>query len=165
MNKPIYIFPLALMLCTATACAPAGRSIQKVSTAVHEESIAMDHRVRDWFDSEDIYGRERNLPPPDTGYCYRTLGEVSCYAYPLPGQERRLVGIQTPPPLFEDNIYPVPETKPNPPIIYAKGETQLVDAPTTVQMRNIPSQESIVLQAEEPVPDYRKPRELIPVFE
>lgn len=42
--------------------------------------------------SEDI-NRKHNLT--ETLYCYRTIGEVNCYAQPLPGQEaNRLVGYE-----------------------------------------------------------------------
>jgi hypothetical protein len=31
-------------------------------------------------------------------YCYRTIGDVNCYALPVPGEERRLVNFYGPPP-------------------------------------------------------------------
>jgi hypothetical protein len=31
-------------------------------------------------------------------YCYRTIGDVTCYALPVPGEERRLVNFYGPPP-------------------------------------------------------------------
>lgn len=31
-------------------------------------------------------------------YCYRTIGDVNCYALPAPGEERRLVNFYGPPP-------------------------------------------------------------------
>lgn len=30
-------------------------------------------------------------------YCYRTIGDVNCYALPVPGEERRLVNFYGPP--------------------------------------------------------------------
>ncbi|MCH2547697.1 MAG: hypothetical protein MK052_08825 [Alphaproteobacteria bacterium] len=177
MNKNTrVIYWSILLLSTAAACAPVGRGIQRVGTAVHEESIAVDHRVRDWFDSEDIYGRERNLPDPTTAYCYKTLGEVSCYATPLAGEERRFVGKQEPDPMFTDSYYPVPEQKPEPTTIYLDAEHVVAgeliaedlppdgntyEAPVAVQSQ--PVTPTLTLK-EEPVPAYKQPRELIPVF-
>jgi hypothetical protein len=35
-------------------------------------------------------------------YCYRTIGDVTCYALPVPGEERRLVNFYGPPPGSSD---------------------------------------------------------------
>jgi hypothetical protein len=148
------ILLLTTLLCAAaSACAPLGRGVQKLSTNAHEESVRLDHKVRDWFDSEDISGERENLPPePTTAYCYKTLGQVSCYKQPITtvGYDERFVGSQQPDPVWEDNIYPMPEGKPKPPLVYVDGNTG----------------ESVVVQeTQDDTPSYNDPRELIPVFE
>jgi hypothetical protein len=37
-------------------------------------------------------------------YCYRTIGDVDCYALPVPGEERRLVNFYRPPPGSYDEL-------------------------------------------------------------
>lgn len=146
------------------ACAPVGRSIQRVGSAIHEESVAFDHRVRDWFDSEDIAGESERRPEPDTAYCYKTLGEVSCYNHPLPGQERRLVGKQVPEPMFSSLSVPMPDDKPEPPPLMpdepSPYATETVEKPIGVVMEDIPPEpaQDAVAPTAKPV----APRELMP---
>lgn len=118
----------------------------------------MDHRVRDWFDSENEELSKRNLPAPTTAYCYKTLGDVSCYAQQIPGQERRLVGKQEPEPMFAELEIPIPETKPEVPVIVVAETTNASTEATEVVDASIP------VTVEE-IPAYRQPRTLIPVFE
>ena len=93
------------------ACAYFGRNMQRAGTEIHEGTVAFDQRVRDWLYSED---REMEaIPPkPHEGYCYRTLGEVSCYPHPVAGQSRRMVGLQMPDPAFDALNTPVPVERP-----------------------------------------------------
>lgn len=159
MNRPL-IFSALLLCASASACAPLGRGVERIGNNLHEESVAMDHKVRDWFDSENIEMRKEReaMRQPQTAFCYKTLGEVSCYDRPIPGEERRLVGMQMPEPAFDEINTPVPESKPVPPVMVA-------DAPAasdgTVTVTTVTTSE---VPAAAQVPDYRKPRELIPVF-
>lgn len=149
------------------ACAPVGRSVQRVGTAIHEESVAFDHRVRDWFDSENIAGESERRPEPDTAYCYKTLGEVSCYSQPLPGHERRLVGKQVPEPMFSSLSVPMPDDKPEPPPLMpdepSPYATENVEKPVGVVMQDVPpvapeAGQGTVVQPAQPA----APRELMP---
>lgn len=169
MTRPaLYVHLACLSAAVAlSACAPVGRSIQRVGTAIHEESVAFDHRVRDWFDSENIAAEKNRLPEPDTAYCYRTLGEVSCYSHPLPGQERRLVGKQVPEPMFSSLNVPMPNDKPEPPSL-------MPDEPSPYATENVEKPVGVVMQDAPPVmPDppqgtvaptvqFTAPRELMP---
>ena len=52
--------------------------------------------VQSAFGLEDTEEPVRQKPPK---YCYRTLGDVTCYAQPLPAREaNHLVGYEGPPP-------------------------------------------------------------------
>ena len=96
------------------SCAPVGRGMQQIGTAMHKESTEIDRRIRDMFDAQGIEGDPlpRKLEPT---YCYKTIGEVVCYREPLPGMNNKLVGKQVPEPAFDEYSYPYPETKPAPP--------------------------------------------------
>lgn len=167
-NSPVFLM-VSLIICAATACAPIGRGIQQVGTQLHEETIAMDHRVRDWFDSENQTAREHDLPAPTTAYCYKTLSDISCYAHPIAGQEERLIGKQEPKPIFAGTP-PIPEIKPEAPVIIAeKVESDAITAtapmPIPVEVSNLPEDE-IVPQIQTKKPSInRQPRPLIPVFD
>lgn len=173
-----------LMLCAAgtalVACAPVGRSVQRIGTAIHQESAEIDRRVRDIFDAEGLDGGE--LPKPVTPtYCYRTWGEVNCYSEPLPGEAHRFVGKQEPEPAFADYDYPYPEEKPElplqeetivtvePPLPVIVEETHQAEPPLLPPQDMIDSGGVIyevpeyAIRKREDIPEYKKPRELIPM--
>lgn len=147
-----------LMLCAAgmalVSCAPVGRSMQRIGTAIHQESTEIDRRVRDMFDSEELDDDER--PKTVTpAYCYRTWGEVNCYSEPLPGEAHRFVGKQEPEPAFADNAYPYPESKP-----LAAPSQEMIDSGGVIY--EVPE---YAIREREDIPEYKKPRELIPMGE
>lgn len=168
MKRPLVIS--AFFLCTvAVACAPLGRGVEKAGSRFHEESVAMDHKVRDWFDSENIEMRRRgNIRLPDTAFCYRTLGDISCYDHPIPGEERRLVGVQMPEPQFDELSIPIPDEKPEPPVLVVEAEQValptegVVAAPEVVMVQELPQSDARapVIRTYEP----NKPRELMPLL-
>lgn len=183
-----------LMLCAAgtalVACAPVGRSMQRVGTAIHQESAEIDRRVRDMFDAEGLDGGD--LPQPVTpAYCYRTWGEVSCYSEPLPGEAHRFVGKQEPAPAFADYDYPYPEEKPElpmqeeilvtvePPVPVIVEEThQPAPPPPPLPPSPPPPPQEMLdsggviyevpeyaIRKRDDIPEYKKPRELIQMGE
>lgn len=150
-----------------TACAPVGRGVQRVGSAIHEESVAFDRRVRDWFDSENIAGESEQRPQPVTAYCYKTLGDISCYNHPIPGQERRLVGKQLPEPMFSSLNVPLPDDKPEPPPLLPEEPspyvTENVEKPVGVEVQDIPPVAPNTQQGATIVPSQpAAPRELMP---
>lgn len=61
--------------------------------------------VQSAFGLEDTEEPVRQKPPK---YCYRTLGDVTCYAQPLPAREaNRLVGYEGPPPRSSSGTGPL----------------------------------------------------------
>lgn len=46
----------------------------------------------------DLLPPEEAIEDREPIYCYRTIGDVTCYALPVPGEERRLVNFYGPPP-------------------------------------------------------------------
>lgn len=151
---------ITTLLCAAAsaACSPLGRGMQKVATNAHEEAVRMDHKVRDWFDSEDISGEQAEKAKDNKvtpAYCYKSLGQVSCYSRPIPGYEERFVGKQEPDPLWAENIYPAPDDKPTPPFVYVDSQTGETTVVETAAPGSVPADE---------LPATDAPRELIPVF-
>jgi hypothetical protein len=45
-----------------------------------------------------LHPAEAPAIPLDSLYCYRTLADEDCYAYPIAGEERRLIGYVGPAP-------------------------------------------------------------------
>lgn len=61
--------------------------------------------VQSAFGLEDTEEPVRQKP---SKYCYRTLGDVTCYAQPLPAREaNRLVGYEGPPPRSSSGTGPL----------------------------------------------------------
>lgn len=125
----------ALLLTTAClllgACAKAGESAQRVANSMHQEGQKMDRKVRGWFDSRGVGEAEREQPlQPDTAYCYRTIAETNCYAYPIEGAESRLRGKQLPPekPLPANHL----------PMERYSNEVVLIDPTPSVAVRELP---------------------------
>lgn len=149
-----------------SACSPVGRSVQRVGSAIHEESVAFDHRVRDWFDSENIAAQSEGRPQLVTAYCYKTLGDVSCYNHPIPGQERRLVGKQLPEPMFNSLNVPSPDDKPEPPPLLPEEPSpyiaENVENPIGVEMQEVPPVAPKAPQGAVVPPQPSGPRELMP---
>ena len=150
----------AVSLITLAACAPVGRGVEQIADAAHNESVEFDHRVRDWFDTENEGRVEPQPKPAQTAYCYQTLGESECYTTPQRGEESRLAGVQLPKPTFEQYDYPTPElVKPPVPVVVianqepAAGSTVIKDGDVTYV---VPP--GAVESAD--VPEYRMPREL-----
>lgn len=107
-----------------SACAYIGRNVQRAGTEVHEGTVALDQRMRNWLYSDAADVEESRKPKPDTGYCYRTLGEVSCYPRRIAGQESRMVGLQMPEPTFGVLNTPIPVGKPSLDYRDLEGERQ-----------------------------------------
>lgn len=167
---PIFLTVLLLASSMVTACAPVGRTLQRMGSIAYEESVDMDRRIRGYFDTESIDNEEQH--PIDKRFCYRTLGEVECYENPLPGQERRLVARQVPPDMFDPAEYPYPEMKPTPPP--REGEAQAIQknqqatdttVSTPVQSKPVGMKRPAQVAPPRDIPEHRRPRELIPVFQ
>lgn len=112
-----------------SACAKAGASMQRIGNDMHTEGVKMDRKVRSWFDSEGIGQPEVANRKPDTAYCYKSIGEVTCYDYPLVGEDSRLVGKQVPvvPAYGRHDVYQ--EIQPLP--------VDTMDPPATIGMKTL----------------------------
>lgn len=94
---------------SATGCARVGENAQHAAGKMHNEGEKVDARVRSWFDSNGIGGKGEDEPrQPDTAFCYRTIGDTTCYKRPLPGAENRLTGVQLPSLSAGEDVVPEP---------------------------------------------------------
>jgi len=67
---------------------------QALDAAGNETSASMD-KMRNYFE----IGHKPKTPtgqPAQPRYCYKTYEDVICYDKPIPGEEYRMVGFQTP---------------------------------------------------------------------
>lgn len=143
------IFLLVAVCIAVTGCAKAGNRVSQAGTSMTNEGKKIDRKVRSWFETENIGEPEQNQKQPDTAFCYKSIGEVTCYARPLEGEEARLQGIQLPPPpKFVDSRSTVPsyyyQTQPD--------EVVLIDPPSAIGVRELP-------------PSGNQPRELMPQYQ
>lgn len=125
-----------MALCVAvTGCARAGERVSQAGVSMRNEGVKVDRKVRSWFDTENIGQPEQQVRQPDTAFCYKSIGEVTCYAHPLDGEEARLKGVQLPPPpKFVDKNSTVPGYYYQP----QRDEVVLIDPPSAVGMRELP---------------------------
>lgn len=159
-NTNRYLLPVTLLCGCAmlVGCANVGRGVQRVGTNIHEQTIEYDRRISKMFVSDAEQRELERLPKPDTAYCYRTLGEVDCYAQPVLGAQTRLVGKQIPEPMFDELDYPYPEERPE--AVYidiaekqstapdSQGKA-IVEAPQPVEVKPL---EPPMAQSDEPQP-------------
>lgn len=126
---------VALMAVTSLgACARAGANAELAAGKLRSEGERVDSRVRSWFDANDIgEAAEDNRPLPDTAFCYKTLGETTCYRHPIPGNEDRLTGVQLPPPV-QIKVEKVTTVQSNTGI----NDVGVVAPPTPVQVIELP---------------------------
>lgn len=126
---PNHLFPFAILFGATllAGCSPVGRGLQRVGTNIHEQTVDYDRRLRKWLDSENELAEQERAKTPSTGYCYRTLGDVSCYPRPIPGENHRMVGLQVPEPMFNELNYPIPEERPEAVYIDMAKEQQEAD--------------------------------------
>ena len=150
----------AVSMMTLAACSPVGRGVEQIADAAHNESVEFDHRVRDWFDTENEGSVEKQPKPAQTAYCYSTLGEAECFTKPQPGEESRLAGKQLPKPTFDEFDYPTPElVKPPVPVVVLANEAPAAGS-TVIQDGDVTYVVPPVAVESADVPDYRMPREL-----
>lgn len=112
-------FLLAATAFGLSACSNVGRGAQRIGANMHEQSVEYDRRITKWFSSEGEQYPPKHIP--DEAYCYRTLGDVTCYNRPQPAEVQRMVGKQIPDPMFDPLAYPIPEERPE--AVYVKIET------------------------------------------
>ncbi|MBM3617994.1 MAG: hypothetical protein FJX23_05545 [Alphaproteobacteria bacterium] len=140
---------LALVVCVAvTGCAKAGNRVSQAGQSMTNEGKKVDRKIRSWFETENIGEPELANRQPDTAFCYKSIGEVTCYAQPLDGEDYRLKGVQLPPPpKYVDKDSTVP------PHFYQHhpDEVVILDAPTSIGVRELP-----------PTGASNQPRELMP---
>lgn len=132
----VSIFMLLAMGTSLSACAKAGESVQRIGTDMHTEGQKMDRKVRSWFDEEGIGAADASVrPQPDTAYCYKTLGERSCYSHPIEGEDERIVGRQLPPPpaYAKGDTYYYHNAEP-----FVPGEVSVIEAPAPVVITPLP---------------------------
>lgn len=173
------MIPLAALFTGAllVGCSPVGRGLQRVGSNIHEQTVDYDRRIRGWLDSENELAEKERPPAPHTGYCYRTLGEVSCYPHRMAGQDGRLVGLQVPDPMFDELNYPIPEERPEAVYIDVAKERHAPEAvtapPPEVTVTPAPpliTPQTVVEPATKPQPATSQettgnpPRELMPAF-
>lgn len=148
MNKLLLIsckIPVVLLLSGAllSACAQVGRGVQRIGGNIHEQTVDYDRRLSKALTTEDAEFEKERKRQPDTAYCYRTLGDITCYRHPMAGAQMRLVGKQLPEPMFNEFTYPVPDEKPE--AVYIEMATSepetngVVAPPTAVQMKPLPA--------------------------
>lgn len=176
---------ISIFLCLlASACAPVGGALQEVGANAHQEGVRFDHRVRNWFDTRDMSGEPDKKPEPTHAYCYKTLGDITCYKKPVSGAQERLAGKQEPVPMFADDDFPQTQYKPPIPPTPAErfaieeakrakeraeaqalvGYTEKVEPPVSVDMEEIPNGKT----GETPVPvapQSTYPRDLKPLVQ
>lgn len=183
-------FALAALL---QACSPVGRSVKRIGAAVHTQTVEVDRRIRGYLSTEEELQAQNAAPRvSQQGYCYKTLAEIECYKTPIAGEEERLVGKQENPPSFAQDAYPYPaavagqgsSVPPAGATVETPGGINVADLPGTSQP--MPDLSPPVVSGQdwqavpEPaaapapvvssrntaeIPAYRRPRELIPVFE
>lgn len=140
---------IAVALCVAvTGCARAGDRVTRAGNSMKAEGQKVDRKVRSWFDTENIGEPEINKRQPDTAFCYKSIGEVTCYAQPQDGEDYRLKGVQLPPPpkyVDKDSTLPPHFYQHHP------DEVVILDAPSSIGVRDLPASGSS-----------NQPRELMP---
>lgn len=164
--------PIAALFGAAalTACAPIGRGVQRVGTAVHEQTVDYDRRLSNLLESEgaQMERERRHVHPPS--YCYRTLGDITCYPRAMLGQETRLVGKQIPDPMFDPLRYPLPQERPE--AVYIDLAVNTAPVTPALQGYEIPGEVSVdslpSLTPQAAIPAQgadSAPRQLMPAFE